>query len=162
MDISYLKSWFSYNPETGDVTWIKSPCNSVKVGNVAGRDNGFGYLKLQLKGKKYYVHRVAYALYHGKEPDKIDHINGNSKDNRIENLRSCTQKSNARNQKIRSTNTSGVNGVSFCKKRKRYEATICVNGKTIHLGRFLNLDEAAKARASADERYNFHRNHGKR
>lgn len=162
MNIEELRRLFSYNPKSGELTWKVSPCNSVKVGQRTGKDNGNGYLKMQYKGNKMYAHRVAYAIYHGVVPKTIDHVNGDSLDNRICNLRSCTQKQNTRNQKVRNTNTTGVNGVSFDKKRGVFESKICVDGKTIHLGRFKTLGEASGARAKADLTYKFHHNHGAR
>ena len=49
----------------------------------------------------------------------IDHIDGNSKNNKIENLREATLSQNCQNQKIRNTNTSGTKGVWFHKQSNK-------------------------------------------
>lgn len=46
-------------------------------------------------------------------------------------------------------------------KEKRWIAKIMVNHKSIHLGTYDTIEEAAKARTNADERYKFHTNHGR-
>ena len=48
----------------------------------------------------------------------IDHINGNTLDNRKSNLRSILEKDNHKNVRKKSTNTSGIRGVSFNKKKQ--------------------------------------------
>jgi len=160
--IKDVEKIFTYNPETGEVRWLISPCNSVKKGAVAAQLKPEGYLRITLDSKQYYAHRVAWMLYYGVEPKgTIDHINGIGTDNRICNLRAVSQKVNMRNQKLRSTNTSGVNGVSWSVKRGKWEARICVDGKTVHLGRFIQLGAATTARAKADLLYGFHENHGR-
>ena len=55
-------------------------------------------------------------------------------------------------KKIRSTNTSGVTGVSWSKRKGRWEATITFQGKKHHLGFYNNLEDAAAARKKAEER----------
>src|SRR5258708_4039644 len=69
----------------------------------------------------------------------VDHINGNTLDNRRENLRICTQTENNRNRKISKNNQSGLKGVSFFKNRWR--AII----KRRFIGYFNTKEEAAKA-----------------
>ena len=53
----------------------------------------------------------------------------------------------------RATNTSGVTGVSWNKRRGKWEAYIQLKGQKIHLGLYDNIEDAAKARARAEEDY---------
>lgn len=75
----------------------------------------------------------------------IDHINGNGLDNRRENLRIITTGQNTTWRAIQRNNTSGFRGVSWNKSKKRWDAKIKVNGKAMHLGRFTNKEDAARA-----------------
>lgn len=61
--------------------------------------NRNGYLRMQIDGKFYSVHRLVYETFFGEIPEGmvIDHINGIRDDNRIENLRCITQSENAMN-----------------------------------------------------------------
>ena len=81
----------------------------------------------------------------------VDHINGDSMDNRRENLRICTSKQNSQNQKRRINNTTGVKGVFF-NKFGSYVVTIRDNGKAKYLGSFKTLDEATTVRREAELR----------
>lgn len=72
----------------------------------------------------------------------VDHINGDRLDNRLENLRICTNEENRRNNnKLNKHNTSGYRGVR--KFKKKWRAQICVNGEIIHLGTFSDAIQAA-------------------
>lgn len=51
------------------------------------------------------------------------------------------------------TNTSGVKGVSYVKRLKKYRAYIYLGGKQKHLGVYETIDEASKAREEAEEKY---------
>jgi hypothetical protein len=83
---------------------------------------------------------------------EIDHVNRDSLDNRIANLRDVSQSENARNRPQQANSTSGVKGVYWHKASQRWQAQIAVNGKQIHLGLFDTLDEAARARFIAEAR----------
>jgi hypothetical protein len=80
----------------------------------------------------------------------IDHINHNKLDNRKSNLRVCTRSQNMRNMGKRK-NSTGFRGVY--KKRKKFTASIQVNGKSVGLGTFLTPEEAYKARVEAEKKY---------
>ena len=69
---------------------------------------------VRVAGVKYKVHRIIWVMInkHLDVTDVIDHINGNPFDNSLENLAAKTIKSNSQNQAKRSTNTSGITGVS--------------------------------------------------
>jgi hypothetical protein len=54
----------------------------------------------------------------------VDHISGNTLDNRRMNLRVCKPHENNRNQTIGSRNTSGFKGVSYWKSKGKYIAEI--------------------------------------
>lgn len=77
----------------------------------------------------------------------IDHINRCKLDNRKCNLRVCSQKQNCYNQKLRTTNKTGYNGVCYDTKRNKYCATI---GKK-RIGRYDTIEEAIKAREDYEE-----------
>ena len=75
----------------------------------------------------------------------VDHINGNTLDNRKENLRLCTTAQNGFNQGFQKNNTSGYKGVSYCKDTGKWQARITAEGKKYKLGRFHTPKEAYDA-----------------
>lgn len=76
----------------------------------------------------------------------IDHINRKKFDNRKKNLRCCKRIENDRNRSVYSNNNSGVTGVHYDKRRKRWVASITYNNKRIFIGRFYSKEDAIKAR----------------
>jgi hypothetical protein len=84
----------------------------------------------------------------------VDHINGNRSDNRRINLRLATIGQNNQNlNKIKNNNTSGVRGVHWRARNKRWEARIKVQGKEIYLGYFKDIKEAEKAVVTARAKF---------
>lgn len=53
----------------------------------------------------------------------------------------------------RKHNSSGVTGVSWNRRRKKWEAYIAFQGVQHHLGLYDDLEDAAQARAAAEEKY---------
>tara|TARA_R110000737_G_C14381721_1_gene450659 strand:+ start:138 stop:686 length:549 start_codon:yes stop_codon:yes gene_type:complete len=121
-----------------------------------------GYKTGRIFNRNYKAHRVIWAMVHGKWPaDQIDHINGIRGENRIENLREVTNAENMRNAAMPRINTSGVVGVHWYEKNGRWVAQIKANGKTKHLGSFIDKADAIAARAAAEIEYGYHENHGR-
>lgn len=89
-----------------------------------------------------WMHRVILGC---KNREFADHINGDSLDNRRQNLRKSTTAQNAQNAGLCSTNTSGFKGVSFYGLKTGWRAAIRCNGKRFILGNFPTPEEAAKA-----------------
>jgi hypothetical protein len=75
----------------------------------------------------------------------VDHINGNTLDNRKENLRLCSPTENCYNKKRSKNNTTGFKGVVYHKRDKKFQATVKFKGKTIYLGYFNTAEEAGEA-----------------
>ncbi len=138
---------------------IMNLTNTAKAGkhavSILPRSNGDKYWRVGVNKKTYMAHRVVYFLHHGIDPGNslIDHINGNGKDNRIENLRLATQQENQANRQKTTKGKSGIRGVRWHKQARKWKADIKVNYKTIHLGLFSELPDAAAARKSAEENY---------
>ena len=84
----------------------------------------------------------------------IDHINGNTLDNRKSNLRICTQSNNTMNKVKRKNCSSIYKGVSFSESEQKYRAYITVQKKTIHLGR--HKDEVIAALTYNDAAKKYH------
>lgn len=91
---------------------------------------------------------------------QVDHENGNPSDNRWRNLREATSQINARNQRLRSTNTSGFNGVRKS-SNGRYEVRIHLNGRLAQIGTYRTIEEAVSARLAADRINGYSERHGK-
>lgn len=100
--------------------------------------------------KRVKLHRLIMNAAHGQI---IDHINGNTLDNRRSNLRFATSAENVRNQKPYVGGTSNLKGVSWHKASSRWRAQISVDKKKIHLGVFQSETEAHTAYCRASEKY---------
>lgn len=84
----------------------------------------------------------------------VDHINGNTLDNRKTNLRLCNKSQSQMNRGRQSNNKTGYKGVSYRKDKGKYEGRIKVNGKTIHLGYTYTAEESYERYiAAAREHY---------
>lgn len=162
----YLLLRFEFDKDTGTLTWKKYSgwtLNKRQAGKRAGcvtTCDGKKYIKIYLDGKFYYAHRIIFKMFNGYDPERIDHIDGDGLNNNLSNIRDVSHLENYKNVKLRSDNTSGTVGVTWSKQRKRWCAQIRVNNVQIPLGRFVNLEDAIKARQNAEEKYNFHPNHG--
>lgn len=78
-------------------------------------------------------------------PLTVDHANGNRLDNRASNLRAATRAQQQWNRGKQRNNRSGFKGVSFHTLRRRWRATIRVDGRHVHLGLFDDPELAARA-----------------
>lgn len=177
--VDMLRNLLRYDEDVGLLFWKERPVtlfknglqsaahnckawNSKLAGKKAFSSHGYdGYVRGTIFGRRYYAHRVIWAMQTGKWPThQIDHINHNTADNRIRNLREATTLENGWNQSIGKNNVSGVCGVSWSKAKNLWCATISPHGEKIHLGSFEELRMAAAARQGAERALGFHKNHG--
>lgn len=153
LTIELLESKLSYDPSSGDLRWLVTSCRR-KAGDVAGSDNGVGYIQIGLLGHVYHAHRLGWALAHKiwPIPHGIDHINGIRSDNRLCNLRAANQSENMRNRGPGRSSTTGIKGV-YKHPAGGYTAQIGHNYKTIYLGYFSEISDAASAYEKAAKKY---------
>jgi hypothetical protein len=123
-----LKKYLHYSEEDGSFTWIKHDLKPYKIGKNAEHDHNHGYKCINLCGKKYYSHRLAWLYMYGEFPKQhIDHINGIKSDNKIINLRDVSNSDNQQNQKTHHKNSkSGLMG--SVKHNNKFRAQITING----------------------------------
>ena len=172
-----VKELLHYDPDTGifthkkrDNKWftrtrLQMTWNSNFAGKVAGHSrltHGINYRVITIFDKHHAAHRVAWLYMFGEWPKmQVDHINGDGNDNSIRNLRDVSNEENHRNMKLQSRNKSGCTGVYMHNLLNKWTAQIRNEGKTIHLGVFVDLDDAVKARKEAEQFYKYHSNHGR-
>lgn len=168
MDQSKLKEILEYNEYTGEFTWLCDRHARKVKGLRAGWETGksekraTSYREIRFKNKIYKEHRLAFLYMTGSIPDIVDHIDGNGLNNKWSNLRAVNATDSARNKPIQKNNKSGIPGVSYYKKLKKWRAAISVNGKKKHLGYFDEIDEAAERRLLALNEFGYHKNHGRK
>jgi hypothetical protein len=141
-----LKELLNYDPATGIFTnrvvrqGMRKGANSI-----AGTKNGYGYMVIQIDGRKFSAHRLAWLYMYGVWPvNQIDHINRVRDDNRIVNLRDVTPSENLHNGSDCPRNTSGVRNVVWHKRNKKWQAQIMVNNKYQYLGLYDDIEKARK------------------
>jgi len=154
-----LAERLDYNRDTGAFVWKIDVGCKIKAGTPAGHLNEDGYVQIQIDGKSYRAHRLAWLFEHGELPVMIDHINQDKSDNSISNLRSVSHSENMRNRKLSENNTSGVGGVTWCVRAKKWVARITVGGHRKHLGYFDDINMATKVRKNAKIKYGYCLNH---
>ena len=107
-----------------------------------------GYRHLVINKEKFGVHRLIWIIFNGFIPvDKhIDHIDRDTLNNRIENLRLVSIRENNMNRK----DNNSFPGVYYSSKRKKFHSQISIGGINKHLGRYETLEEAVEARRNAE------------
>jgi len=162
-----------YNPTTGLLFWreIEGSCRASRGynSNFSGKRAGtlktckssFNYREVHIGGRCIKEHRVAWFLHYGVWPvAEIDHINRVRSDNKITNLRDVSRNVQNKNTSRRCDNTSGKTGVYFCKRAKKWVATLQEDGVRRRLGNFKSLEEAVVCRDNALKISGFNRGHG--
>ena len=91
------------------------------------------------------IHRV---VMHAPKGMCVDHINGDTLDNRKQNLRICTKAQNSQNKKLRCDSASGFKGVTKSSKNSWLAyigdpSTMHPNKRHIRLGTYPTAEEAA-------------------
>ena len=120
--------------------------------DISQRSDKEGYLHVQLNNgsrTSRYVHRLLALCYIPNPENKpfVDHINGITSDNRLENLRWVTKQENNNNRKLNSNNTSGITGIRIDNRYKKvkYIAAWREGGKQ-KTKTFANIVDAAAYR----------------
>lgn len=123
-----------YSPESHDL--IKT----LKIGISNGN-----YCVTQIDGRTVKVHRL---LMNAPKGMVVDHINRNTLDNRLDNLRICTYRENGENKSKQNGTSSDYIGVSIVKRKKGqnlWRSKIIFKGRELFLGNYSTEIEAAKA-----------------
>lgn len=161
-----IRELLDYDPVTGALTWRARPvrsgtqrtdnswntrCAGMPAGTVGKRGHIYIVIRIPPHHERYMAHRLAWAHYHGAWPSLlIDHINHDTADNRICNLREATPTQNLRNLRLSPKNTSGIKGVSWSKRRRKWHSYIGVGKrKRVNLGMFSDIQEAIRVREQA-------------
>lgn len=139
MTINELKDVFEY--QNGELFW-KINVGNKKIGNKAGTKTALGYIKVTYLKKSYLVHRIIFAIQNGFMPEFIDHVDGNPSNNLISNLREATKKQNGYNRKLNLNNKSGIKGIAWHKKSKKWQVSIKFDGKQKYLGCYKSIEIA--------------------
>lgn len=128
---------------------IKKARRDVKAGDkVVGYINSGGYSLIWLDGVQYKASRIIYQLFYGNLTTDlvIDHINRNTLDDRIENLRAVTRKINQRNQSKRSNNATGMTGVCVI-TNKYLKANGTYSEYKLYMAIWLNTEGKQKSKS---------------
>lgn len=135
LSIDELRDVFAYDPESGLVTWKKDAKQRTnhRKGDVAGFKKRSGHLSANYLGLEYQIHRLGFALTHGRWPDPMtDHINRDPSDNRLCNLREVTGRAN----RLNSENCDNAKHATLHKQTGKYQAMVSVGGAPKYLGLF--------------------------
>ena len=113
--------------------------NLIRKNKIAGCLHKSGYIQIKVNNIVYPAHRLIWVYYNGSisENMQIDHINGIKHDNRIENLRLVTAQQNCFNR-----SRLKAKGYTWNKNVRKWQSSICINGKYKYLGLYENEQDA--------------------
>lgn len=126
---------------------------NLRPGSLAGT-NSQRYRYVMIDGVNYLAHILVFIYHYGYRPEITDHINRNTFDNRVENLRPGDYSLNGFNRK-KQRSISGMRGVSIDRRARAnpYRAYIRCKNIRVHLGCFGSIEDAVAARKQAETKY---------
>src|SRR4051794_28870684 len=102
--------FLSYNPDSGLLVWTGG--DPRYIGNVAGSKSTKGYIVIEILGRRYRAHLIAWWFLTGEWlPGAVDHADRDGSNNRALNLRKATRSQQSANQKVSTRNKLGLKGV---------------------------------------------------
>lgn len=160
-----LRLLFTYDPIVGVLRWRPRPAAFFRDGKTQSRERVAKRWNTKFAGKeagcpegrRYHsvkittlnglmaikTHRIAFAITHGRWPThEIDHINRDTRDNRLCNLREATRSQNQLNVACRAR--SGFRGVSYNRGCRKWAAKVRVGGRSLTIGVYHTAEEAAR------------------
>lgn len=150
MDQKTALELFEYRD--GKLYWRAKINSRAPIGSEAGSYNArINRRCVKVYGKRYYSYKLIFLMHHGYMPCEIDHIDTDSNNNRIENLRGATRAQNLRNRRLQSNNTSGCKNVVW--KSGKWVVELKLDGQRKYLGRFQDLELAHLVASEALDRY---------
>ncbi len=173
-----LNMLLRYDPQSGLLFWryrdagtfmdfgmrstehMANQWNSRFSGKSAGGMTG-GYYRVMIDGKHHMAHRVIWKMFNGEDPVFVDHIDGDKRNNKLENLRNVTHAVNMKNKSLYANSVTGVPGVEYHERDRVWRAKVGVDGKQLQLGSFQTKDEAIACRIGAEKVLGYHENHGR-
>jgi hypothetical protein len=144
---SLLNELLILDVANGELRW-KVDYGRGRSGRLAGSMRGDGYRAIKIDGVDYRVHRIVFKITHGRDPGEIDHRHGKVSDAPW-NLREASRQQNNQNVPRRKDNTSGFKGVSWHKKKAKWQAMIGHQGKQRQLGTYHTKEQAYAAYCAA-------------
>jgi hypothetical protein len=139
-----------YDPETGVFTRLwrsgkrTTVCRPVQT----------GYPRVSIGGEELYAHRIAWFYVHREwPPHEVDHVDSDSNNNRLSNLRLATASENRRNMRETGRSAAGLKGVTWIERLGKWAARIKFDGITTHLGLFWTAEEGHAAYCAAAKEY---------
>lgn len=149
--VDQLRAEMRYDPDTG-LFWWKKRGRARQINKPCGhRTKRRGYVEVSVFGETHLGHRLAWFYEHGRWPRLLDHINRDTSDNRLANLREATSSQNQANKGLSPKTASGYKGVMF--HVGRWRAVIRVHGNLHHLGRYDTPQEAHMAYMTAAKKH---------
>ncbi|PTR04946.1 HNH endonuclease [Nitrosomonas nitrosa] len=147
-----LKELLDYDKGTGALTW-------KGTGEIATYEfsdyQGDTRKNVVIDSIAYASTRIIWTLLFGPIPPDhvVDHIDGDTENEKLDNLRLVSIGENLRNQKKRINNKTGIPGISIYKGKFRVD--ICIRGKQQYIGRFDDLESAFNARYEAGKKLGY-------
>lgn len=140
----HLRELFDYNPNTGIL--LNRRLSKPAGWTLKGGNSTKAHWCVKVGDYVYTQQRIIWMWVYGEDPGDmlVDHIDQNSLNNKLENLRLATRRQNRENSKLNKNNSSGYRGVY--KMGKKWQAKVRAGkGRTRSIGIFETPEEAAEA-----------------
>lgn len=164
-----LEESLRYDINSGKVFWKERPLKhfscpashkqfnkrfaNKEAGTIEKRNNT-KYRRINVSGKLFYAHTIAWILTYKEFPAMLDHIDKDGLNNNIKNLRLTNKSENAKNSSLSKRNKTGLTGVRYDKTYNVFIAQVSINRRHKQLYRGTLLDCAASIIAFRQEEEN--------
>lgn len=148
MCVQYKNMWYEFQIDVDDYDKV-----SMRHWRTSHKKNKV-YAVSGSKAKQNVVYLHNYILEYSYIPGfEVDHIDGNSFNNRKANLRICTRLENIQNSRVRIDSKIGIRGISYAKKRNTYVVDFAFNKQRYYFPNWRTLEEAVYCRKFAEEHF---------